>query len=121
VSSPTLPSKELDPPMYSRPLLFLAGIGVACARELAPAATTCTLAASGGDDGPSFVNAINTCDTIVVPQTTTLNIASRMNTTGVANKHISILGTVKFAANLPYWTGVSLTVLTGSNVKLNIG
>ena len=49
---------------------------------------TCTLAASGGDDAPAFVKAVRTCDTVIVPKDTTLSIGTRMNMTGVSNKHI---------------------------------
>lgn len=48
----------------------------------------CTLAASGGDDGPAFITAAQTCDTVVIPANTTLNIASPMNMTDVVNTHV---------------------------------
>lgn len=54
------------------------------------ASSTCTLSASGGDDAPAFLAAAKdtSCPTVAIPQGTTLNIASRMNMTGIQNKHI---------------------------------
>lgn len=49
---------------------------------------SCTLTASGGDDGPLFLNAVKTCTTVTIPKNTTLNIASALNMTGVVDKHI---------------------------------
>jgi hypothetical protein len=51
-------------------------------------ATSCTLAASGGDDAPSFVKAVQSCSTVTIPASTTLNISSKMDMTGVSNKLI---------------------------------
>lgn len=86
---------------------------------------SCTLTASGGDDAPNFLAAVNACPTITIPQTTTLNISTRLNMTGLQNKHIvsyvslthtkvflltfchqNLQGTIKFNPNIPYWTGV---------------
>ena len=60
------------------------------ANPLASAAGTCTLSAGGSDDAPAFLKAAAdpSCSTVVIPQSTTLNIASRLNMTGLSNKHI---------------------------------
>lgn len=55
---------------------------------------TCTLAASGGDDAPAFVKAVRTCDTVIVPKDTTISIGTRVNMTGVSNKHIVSLSII---------------------------
>jgi hypothetical protein len=59
---------------------------------------TCTLEASGGDDGPPFAAAIlsDQCSTINIPVGTTLSIASPVNTTATYNKLISLMGTLSF-------------------------
>ncbi|ETW74816.1 glycoside hydrolase family 28 protein, partial [Heterobasidion irregulare TC 32-1] len=57
----------------------------------------------GGDDAPAFVKAVWTCDTVIVPKDTTIGIGTRMNMTGVSNKHISVQGTVKFTDDISYW------------------
>lgn len=60
--------------------------------------TTCTLTSSGGDDAPALGAAILSpkCLTVNIPVGTTLNIASPLNTTKAANKHISLQGTISF-------------------------
>lgn len=54
------------------------------------AVVVCEVFASGGDDGPAFVAASrdSVCDTILVPANTTLDIQTRMDMTGIVNKHI---------------------------------
>lgn len=52
---------------------------------------TCTLRASGGDDGPAFIEAAQACDTIIIPKDTTLSIASPLNMTGIVDTHIVCL------------------------------
>jgi galacturan 1,4-alpha-galacturonidase len=49
---------------------------------------SCTVTASGGDDGPAFVDAVQRCDSVTIPRETTLSIATRMNMTGLKNKNI---------------------------------
>ena len=49
---------------------------------------SCTLTASGGDDAPQFLSAVASCPTVTIPKSTTLNIATRLNMTGLTNKHI---------------------------------
>ena len=64
---------------------------------------TCEVLASGGDDGPAFVAASTdpVCDTVLVPANTTLDIQTRMDMTGIVNKHIVRLqvfeGTLRFS------------------------
>jgi len=94
---------------------------------------TCTVTAGGSDDGPALVTAVKnaSCSQIVVPSSTTLNIASRMNMTGVENKNLLVEGTIKFAPNIPYWAGnafyipfqtqVAFWLLGGKNILLNGG
>lgn len=48
----------------------------------------CAVTASGGDDAPHFLHAVKSCRKVVIPKKTTLNIASRLNMTGVVDKHI---------------------------------
>ena len=48
----------------------------------------CTLTSSGGDDAPQFLNAVKACSTVTIPASTALNIQTRLNMTGLRNKHI---------------------------------
>ncbi|KAI0308754.1 glycoside hydrolase family 28 protein [Amylostereum chailletii] len=61
------------------------------------------MAASGGDDAPAFLDAMQTCDTVVIPSDTIISIGTRLNMTGVTDKHISVQGTIKFTDDLTYW------------------
>ncbi|CAL1711768.1 unnamed protein product [Somion occarium] len=93
----------------------------------------CTVSASGSDDAPAFLKAVMdpSCSSIVIPSSTTLNIASRMNMTGLLNKHISVQGAIRFNPDLPYWTGnafyfpfqdqVAFWLLGGNNIVLDGG
>ncbi|KAF9529744.1 glycoside hydrolase family 28 protein [Crepidotus variabilis] len=95
------------------------------------AASNCTLLASGGDDGPSLLKAVQSCSTITIPKSTTLNIESRLNMTGVADKHIKLEGTIKFSSNITYWTQnafyipfqtqITYWLLGGKRISLNGG
>jgi hypothetical protein len=89
---------------------------------------SCTLSASGGDDAPSFVTAVQSCSTVIIPASTTLNISSKMNMTGLSNKLIvcadilkllllkctecvfrpcqNLEGAIKINDNIKYWAGV---------------
>ena len=53
---------------------------------------TCTLSSVGnnGDDSPNIEAALKSaaCDTVVIPRDTTLNIATRLDTTRLVNKRI---------------------------------
>ena len=48
----------------------------------------CTLRASGGDDGPAFVKAVKACPITTIPKGATLNVASKMNMTGLSDRII---------------------------------
>lgn len=48
----------------------------------------CTLTASGGDDSPAFLTAVQTCSTVDIPSTTTLNISTRLNMTDLSDTTI---------------------------------
>lgn len=48
----------------------------------------CTLSACGKDDAPQFMRAVQECRTVTIPKDTTLNIETRLNMTGLQNKHI---------------------------------
>ncbi|KAI0712787.1 pectin lyase fold/virulence factor [Cerioporus squamosus] len=97
------------------------------------ASGTCTLAASGSDDAPALLAsaADPSCATVVIPSGTTLSIRSKMNMTGVTDKHISLLGTIKFNPDLDYWTDNAFTfdfqdqtafwLLGGKNILLDGG
>lgn len=51
---------------------------------------SCTLAplGAGQDDSPQFLTAMQTCSTVVIPATSTLNISTRLNTTGLSDVHL---------------------------------
>ncbi|KAF8911603.1 pectin lyase fold/virulence factor [Gymnopilus junonius] len=92
---------------------------------------SCTLKASGGDDAPQFLKAVEACPTLTIPKSTTLNIETRLNMTGVRDKHISLEGTIKFSPNIPYWSGngffipfqtqITFWLLGGENILLDGG
>ena len=102
-------------------------LGLSVLTEEPKSESSCTVSATGGDDGPSFLNAVKTCSTTIIPSGTTLSIGSNLNMTGLSNKHIvctrtfrltvavfdqirhpqSLKGTIKFTDDIPYWTGVS--------------
>jgi galacturan 1,4-alpha-galacturonidase len=84
---------------------------------------SCTVTASGGDDGPAFIDAVQRCDTVKIPFETTLSIATKMDMTGLNNKNIvcnvlkaydalniyglqELMGTVKFTSDMTYWINV---------------
>ncbi|KAF7782744.1 CAZyme family GH28 [Agaricus bisporus var. burnettii] len=91
----------------------------------------CTLSAQGGDDAPQLLRAVRSCDTTRIPKGTTLNIATRMNMTGLSNKKIQLEGTLRFNPDLPYWTGngffipfqtqITFWLLGGENIVLTGG
>ena len=112
-------------------------------------AKQCTLTASGGDDAPHFLKAVEACPTVTIPKFTTLNIQTRMNMTGLRNRHIvspfvprSVLifmaiflqnleGTIKFSDDIPYWSGngffipfqtqITFWLLGGENILFDGG
>ncbi|KAJ7366378.1 glycoside hydrolase family 28 protein [Mycena albidolilacea] len=89
---------------------------------------SCTLAplGAGKDDSPQFLTAMQACSTVVVPATSTLNISTRLNMTGLTNKHLSLQGTLRFDPNIPYWstngfpftfqTQITFWILGGTNI-----
>ncbi|KAK0205300.1 glycoside hydrolase family 28 protein [Desarmillaria ectypa] len=91
----------------------------------------CTLTASGEDDASQFLSAVQNCDTVTIPRDTTLNIATRLNMTGVSDTTINLEGTIRFEPDIPYWTGnafyfefqnsVTFWLLGGKNIVLNGG
>ncbi|EIM85113.1 glycoside hydrolase family 28 protein [Stereum hirsutum FP-91666 SS1] len=106
-------------------------LGIAVVAIFALQETACTLTASGGDDGPAFITAAQTCDTVVVPADTTLSIASPMNMTDVVNTHISLEGTIKFVDDIDFWAGTAFFfdfqnsttfwILSGENILFDGG
>ncbi|KAH9485603.1 Exopolygalacturonase [Psilocybe cubensis] len=96
-----------------------------------PPKISCTLSASGGDDAPNFLKAVNACPTVTIPKSTTLNIETRLNMTGLRNKHISLEGTIKFSPDIPYWSGngffipfqtqITFWLLGGENILFDGG
>ena len=106
--------------------LALAGLTPVASRA------TCTLNASGGDDGPAFVSAVlnTSCSTVEIPSGTTLNISSPLDMTGAQDTQIVSLisdffvydstvlsrtqllqGTVKFNPDVEFWIAVSCIAL----------
>ncbi|KLO15113.1 glycoside hydrolase family 28 protein [Schizopora paradoxa] len=96
---------------------------------------TCTLKAHGAgkDDSPTFVSTVRdaACSTIVIPEHTTLNLSTKVDLTGLENKHISLQGTLKFNPDIPYWldnafpitfqTQITYWLLGGKNIVLDGG
>ncbi|SJL10302.1 related to Exopolygalacturonase [Armillaria ostoyae] len=91
----------------------------------------CTLTASGEDDASQFLSVVQNCDTVVIPKDATLNIATRLNMTGLSDTTINLEGTIRFEPDIPYWTGnafyfefqdsVTFWLLGGENIVLNGG
>ncbi|KAJ6598653.1 pectin lyase fold/virulence factor [Mycena sp. CBHHK59/15] len=93
----------------------------------------CTLTAGGGDDSPQFLTAMQACSTVVIPASTTLNISTRLNMTGLTNKHLvsELARTLRFNPNIPYWSGngfsfpfqtqITFWILGGTNIVLDGG
>lgn len=83
------------------------------------------LTATGGDDAPKFLRAVIACATGIIPKTTTLDITTRFNMTGLAiNTSLATLRcpfivadifiqnlaeTIGFSPDILYWTGVTVT------------
>ena len=97
--------------MVSMWLYALASVATAASVPAAldtRASTSCTLKASGSDDAPAFLAAAfdASCPTVTVPSGTTLSIQSKLNMTGLSNKHI-----VCFTS--PPFSRISSFLLTG--------
>ncbi|KAF7299446.1 putative exopolygalacturonase X [Mycena indigotica] len=94
---------------------------------------SCTVTAlgSGKDDSPQLLTAMQSCSTVIVPTGTTLNISTRLNMTGLTNKHLNLQGTMKFNPNIAYWTAngfpftfqtqITFWILGGTNLVLDGG
>ncbi|KAJ7491241.1 glycoside hydrolase family 28 protein [Mycena latifolia] len=94
---------------------------------------SCTLVARGhgADDSPHFLSAVHACSKVTIPSFTTLNISTRLNMTGLRNKHIELQGTLRFNPNIPYWSGngfsfpfqtqITFWILGGKNIVLDGG
>ncbi|KAF8489679.1 glycoside hydrolase family 28 protein [Gautieria morchelliformis] len=89
--------------------LLLCNSWLAFSAIIADSSGTCTLSSVGsnGDDSPNVEAAFKSpaCNTVVIPLHTTLNVATRLNTTGLANKRINLQGTLRFLPDISYWTG----------------
>ncbi|KAF7357457.1 Protein kinase domain-containing protein [Mycena sanguinolenta] len=112
--------------------LLVAFFGLAFAT--APSArASCTLKplGQGKDDSPQFIAAMQACSTVVIPEGSTLNISTRLNTTGLTNRHLSLQGTMRFNPNIPYWsengfpfpfqTQITFWILGGTNIVVDGG
>ncbi|KAJ7505741.1 pectin lyase fold/virulence factor [Mycena galericulata] len=98
-----------------------------------PAHASCTLTAAGAgrDDAPQFLRAMHECSTVLIPPHTTLNVSTRLNMTGLSNKHLNLQGTVRFNPDIPYWSGngfsfpfqtqVTFWILGGKNIVVSGG
>lgn len=117
-------------------ILFLTALIVGrffSARGAAPNTgdVSCIVTASSGDDGPAFVDAVQRCDSVTIPRETTLSIATRMNMTGLKDKNINLLGTIKFTSNMSYWINngfpfefqdqIAFWIVGGKNILINGG
>ncbi|KAJ7243374.1 pectin lyase fold/virulence factor [Mycena haematopus] len=93
----------------------------------------CTLVAKGHgvDDSPHFLSTVQACSEVIIPPTTTINISTRLNMTGLRNKHINLQGTLRFNPDIPYWSGngfsfpfqtqITFWILGGKNILLDGG
>ncbi|PPQ93854.1 hypothetical protein CVT25_013563 [Psilocybe cyanescens] len=96
-----------------------------------PPKISCILTASGADDAPNFLKAVEVCPTVTIPKSTTLNIETRLNMTGLRDKHINLEGTIKFSPDIPYWSGngffipfqtqITFWLLGGENILFDGG
>ncbi|CAK5269514.1 unnamed protein product [Mycena citricolor] len=112
-------------------LLSLAAGALATGERSEELKGKCTLKASGGDDAPQFLKAVQSCSEVIIPKATTLNIATRLNMTGLSDKHIRVKGTIRFSPDIPYWssngfpfafqTQITFWILGGENIILDGG
>ncbi|TBU26735.1 pectin lyase fold/virulence factor [Dichomitus squalens] len=124
--------------LASRTLSLYVLISVVLAVSVPPALESrasgaCTLEASGSDDAPAILAAAadTSCPTVTIPSGTTLSIQSKLNMTGLSNKHIDLQGTIKFSDDLDYWKDNAFTfsfqdqaafwLLGGTNIVLDGG
>ncbi|KAJ7915524.1 glycoside hydrolase family 28 protein [Mycena leptocephala] len=92
----------------------------------------CILVAKGHgvDDSPHFLSAVQACSKVTIPSFTTLNISTRLNMTGLRNKHI-VSKDCQFWPDIGYWSGngfsfpfqtqITFWILGGKNIVLDGG
>ncbi len=56
--------------------------------DLVASQGTCTVTSRGGDDAPQLLRAVKSCGVTRIPKGTVLNIATRLDMTGLSNKTI---------------------------------
>jgi len=106
----TTTAPVLQPVLY-RAMLFTLRSSLLClaASAVAPAVAKafpgplCTLQASGGDDAPALLKALQTCLQVTVPKDTTLSIRSPVNATDLKNVRLALHGTIKYFDDVAYW------------------
>ncbi|TDL18018.1 glycoside hydrolase family 28 protein [Rickenella mellea] len=94
-------------------------------------ATTCKVTASGGDDAPAFLSAVQKCTQVTIDKDTTLNISTRLNMTGLNDRRIKLKGTIKFNPDIAYWAGngfsfpfqtqITFWIFGGNNIRIDGG
>ncbi|KAL0563204.1 hypothetical protein V5O48_018871 [Marasmius crinis-equi] len=86
-------------------MFFKQALAFVCLLPLSALAQTpaCTLTASTGDDSPKFTQVGKTCSVVTIPKGTTLNLATKLDMTGLSGVHINLQGTLRFAPNITYW------------------
>ncbi|KAF7296660.1 Protein kinase domain-containing protein [Mycena chlorophos] len=99
--------------------------------QVAAAQCTITALGTGKDDAPQLLTAVKACSTVTIPSSTTLNISSPLNMTGLSNKHLNLEGTIKFNPSVTYWskngfpfsyqTQITYWILGGTNLLLDGG
>ncbi|KAJ7062368.1 pectin lyase fold/virulence factor [Mycena amicta] len=112
-------------------LLTLLALGLSAIQFAFAQSCTLTALGAGKDDSPQLLTAMQTCSTVVVPTTTTLNISTRLNMTGLTNKHLNLQGTMRFNPNIAYWTAngfpftfqtqITFWIFGGTNLILDGG
>ncbi|TFK74685.1 pectin lyase-like protein [Pluteus cervinus] len=112
-------------------LLWVHLLALASAKLPSVPHASCTVTASGGDDSPRLLAAVRACSETIIPHGTTLNIATRLDMTGLSDKHLKLEGTLSFQPNIPYWTAngfpftfqtqITFWILGGRNIRLDGG
>ncbi|KAJ8082216.1 hypothetical protein PM082_008063 [Marasmius tenuissimus] len=114
--------------ILSRVLAFLPLLVLSLAQN-----PECTLQPSsgGGDDSPQFIEAGKTCSVVTIPRGQTLNLATKLNMTGLSDVRINLQGTIRFKPDIDYWLANSFQfafqnqstfwLLGGNNIVLSGG
>lgn len=113
-------------------LLLLLLLTPILALNTARQTASCTLTPDqSGDDAAQLREAGLNCDVVNIPEDTTLNIASKLDMTGLSDMHINLQGTIRFEPNLTYWLANAFQfffqnqstfwLLGGENIVLNGG